>query len=134
MNRERGGITVTRRLKVVTRGNLALVGDASGSVDAITGDGICLLFQQSLVLAEAIEAGDLSIYQAAHRKIGRRPAMMSDLMLLLDRSRHLRRRAIGAMAAEPRLFERMLALHVGELPLPAALASGVALGWKMISQ
>jgi flavin-dependent dehydrogenase len=134
LNRERGGVSVTRRLRAVTRGNVALVGDASGSVDAITGNGICLLFQQALVLADAMEAGNLGIYQAAHRKIGRRPAMMSNLMLLLDRRRRLRNRAIGAMAAEPRLFESMLAMHVGALSLPATIANGVALGWKMIAQ
>jgi len=37
---ERGAVTVTRQLKSVHRGAVALVGDASGSVDAITGDGL----------------------------------------------------------------------------------------------
>src|SRR5665647_3155375 len=46
-NLQRGGVTASRRLKAVYRGNVALVGDASGSVDAITGEGLCLLFQQS---------------------------------------------------------------------------------------
>src|ERR1035437_5132300 len=34
-NLQRGGVTTSRRLKAVCRGNVALVGDASGSVDAI---------------------------------------------------------------------------------------------------
>ncbi len=33
---ERGGVSASRRLKAVYRDNVALVGDASGSVDAIT--------------------------------------------------------------------------------------------------
>jgi len=36
---DRGGVTVTRRLRHVYRGNVILTGDASGSVDAITGEG-----------------------------------------------------------------------------------------------
>ena len=36
-------------------------GRCSGSVDAITGEGLCLLFQQSAALAEALDAGDLAI-------------------------------------------------------------------------
>src|SRR5207302_128399 len=39
---ERGGISATRRLWVVTQGSVALIGDASGSVDAITGEGLGL--------------------------------------------------------------------------------------------
>ena len=48
---ERGAVTVTRRLNQVYRGNIALIGDASGSVDAITGEGLCLSFQQAIALA-----------------------------------------------------------------------------------
>ena len=41
-SRERGAITAMHSLKWVYRGNVALVGDASGSVDAITGEGLRL--------------------------------------------------------------------------------------------
>jgi flavin-dependent dehydrogenase len=113
LNPERGGVTVSRRLNAVSRGNVALVGDASGSVDAITGDGLCLLFQQSLALAACLVAGSLEGYQAAHRRIGRRPEFMSRLMLMLDGRRRLRHTAIRVLEFEPRLFSRLLALHVG---------------------
>ena len=132
-NRERGGVTASRRLKAVCRGNVALVGDASGSVDAITGEGLCLLFQQSVALAAALEAGDLSIYQAEHRRIGRRPEWMADLMLLLDRRRRLRSRAIRAFAARPNLFAGMLAMHVGEQSAAGFFRNGLALGWRMLT-
>ena len=132
-NRERGGVTASRRLKAVCRGNVALVGDASGSVDAITGEGLCLLFQQSVALAAALEAGDLSIYQAEHRRIGRRPEWMADLMLLLDRRRGLRSRAIRAFAARPNLFAGMLAMHVGEQSAADFFRNGLALGWRMLT-
>jgi len=130
---ERGSITASRRLRSVWRGNVALIGDASGSVDAITGEGLCLLFQQAVELGAAFEAGDLDRYQQAHRRIGRRSEMMADLMLLLDRRQRLRHRVIRAMAASPRLFSQMLAMHVGELSPTQFLTNGLALGWRMLT-
>jgi flavin-dependent dehydrogenase len=130
---ERGGVSASRRLKSVYRGNVALVGDASGSVDAITGEGLCLLFQQSVALAAALEAGDLAQYQDEHRRIGKRPALMADLMLVMDHRALLRRRTIQALAAQPALFSRMLALHVGELNPSQLLTTGLALGWQILT-
>ena len=130
---ERGAATVSRRLKRVCAGNVALIGDASGSVDAITGEGLCLLFQQADALAGALAAGDLGLYAAAHRRIGRRPAWMAQLMLLLDRHPELRRRAIGAMAAYPGSFARLLDLHTGAAPSAGLVSCGLALGWRMLT-
>jgi len=130
---DRGGVSASRRLARVWRGNVALVGDASGSVDAITGEGLCLLFQQAVALAEALEAGNLSRYQAAHRRLGRRPELMADLMLLLDRHGSLRSRVLQAFAARPSLLSRMLALHVGELSFFDSAPNGLALGWQMLT-
>ena len=48
---ERGAVTMTRKLRHVHRGNVALVGDASGSVDAITGEGLALGFRQANAMA-----------------------------------------------------------------------------------
>jgi flavin-dependent dehydrogenase len=132
-NLERGGVTASRRLKAVYRGNVALVGDASGSIDAITGEGLCLLFQQSVALAAALEAGDLGLYQAEHRRIGRRPEFMAGMMLLLEQRRGLRSRVIRAMAGRPKLFADMLAMHVGELSTTDFLSNGLALGWRMLT-
>jgi menaquinone-9 beta-reductase len=63
---ERGAMTANRKLKRVWRGNVALVGDASGTVDAITGDGLGLSFSQAAVLANCLSRGNLTGYQAAH--------------------------------------------------------------------
>jgi flavin-dependent dehydrogenase len=130
---ERGAVTATRRLRGVYAGNAALIGDASGSVDAVTGEGLCLLFQQSIALADALAAGDLSRYAVAHRRIGRRPEFMADLMLLLDGRRGLRRRVMRAMSARPSLFADMLAHHVGELSPAQFLGNGLALGWQVLT-
>jgi flavin-dependent dehydrogenase len=110
---ERGGVSASRRLKAVARGRVALVGDAAGSVDAITGEGLCQLFQQGVLLADAMERGALSRYRAAHARAMRRPELMANLMLTLDGRRWLQRFAVGAMAFQPRIFELLLAAHVG---------------------
>jgi flavin-dependent dehydrogenase len=130
---ERGGVSASRRLRSVFRGNVALVGDSSGSVDAITGQGLYLLFEQAQALAGAMEAGDLSQYGREHQRLARRPEFMADLMLLLHRRARLRRRTLRAMAAQPRLFARLLAMHIGELSLFDFAANGLALGWQMVT-
>jgi len=43
-------------------GNIALAGDASGSVDAITGEGLCLSFRQAIALADSLEKARLEGY------------------------------------------------------------------------
>jgi flavin-dependent dehydrogenase len=110
---ERGAVTSSRKLKSVYRGRVALVGDASGSVDAITGEGLSLAFRQAIALAEALERGDLAPYQAEHRRIARRPAFMGALMLAMAGHTWFRRTAMNAIALHPGILARMLAFHVG---------------------
>jgi flavin-dependent dehydrogenase len=133
VDRERGAVTMSFRLDRVCKGNIALIGDASGAVDAITGDGLCLSFQQADALAAALEVGDLSLYQIAHRRLARRPALMSRLLLFMDRHPLLRRRALRVMAAEPRLFARLLAVHVGAGSSSQLAALGAQLGWRLVA-
>jgi flavin-dependent dehydrogenase len=121
----RGAVTGTRQLARVTRGNVALIGDASGSVDPITGEGLCLAFQQAERLSEALATGDLARYATAHRRLVRRPRMMASLLLLMDGRDWLRGRTIRTLAAEPTHFARLLALHVGQRSLPGV-------GWKAL--
>ncbi|HXE14591.1 MAG TPA: FAD-dependent monooxygenase [Bryobacteraceae bacterium] len=111
---ERGAITITRRLRRVTRSNVALIGDASGSVDSITGQGMCLAFRQALALADSIAEGSLKNYQRRHEAINRRARVMTRLMLLLAHYPRLRRRILRVFASEPELFAKLLAIHVGE--------------------
>ena len=110
---ERGAVTATRRLRRVYRERTVLIGDASGSVDAITGEGMSLGFRQALALADALTTDDLSRYQDEHRRMARRPALMAQLMLLLDRFPSARPHVLRLFAAEPVIFERLLAVHAG---------------------
>ncbi len=111
---EMGAVTVSRTLKRVCRKNLALLGDASGSVDAITGEGMCLSFRQALALAQSVKAGDLRQYQTSHRALSRRPAVMASLMLALEKNTRFRRRALASLAKHPDIFASLLSIHVGE--------------------
>lgn len=129
----RGGVTISRRLHSVTRGNVALVGEASGSVDAITGEGMALGFRQAMALADAIAACDLSQYGAAHRKISVLPAFMARTMLLMDKSAWVRDRALRAFQQRPELFARLLSMHVGATTVRGFGADRfLELGWQML--
>ena len=99
MSRVRGALTTTRKLRRVTAGNVALTGDASGSADAVTGEGIALSFRQALLLAEAIAAENLAIYEAGHPAILRMPHLMSRAMLRMDAWPWMRERAMGVLSA-----------------------------------
>jgi menaquinone-9 beta-reductase len=114
LSRVRGALTTTRKLRRVTAGNVALTGDASGSADAITGEGIALAFRQALLLAEAIAAENLALYEAGHPAILRMPHLMSRVMLRMDAWPWWRERAMGLLSAQPQLFAHMLAMHLGQ--------------------
>jgi flavin-dependent dehydrogenase len=109
----RGALSMSTKLRRVTRGSVALIGDASGAVDAITGEGLALAFRQACILGPALAAGSLAPYETAHRRLRRMPLLMARLLLLMDKRDGLRRRALRALAAQPRAFEHLLALHVG---------------------
>jgi flavin-dependent dehydrogenase len=111
---ERGALSASRRLPRVYRERVALVGDASGSVDAITGEGLRLGFEHGLALAEALADDNLGAYAATHRALMRRPAFMGALMLSMDRSAWLRKNVLQALSSDPRIFAAQLAMHVGE--------------------
>jgi flavin-dependent dehydrogenase len=110
----RGALTTTRRLRQVTSGTVALVGDASGSVDAVTGEGIALSFRQALLLAEAISTDNLSAYERNHPAILRMPHLMARALLSMDDRRWLRNQVMGTLAAHPQLFAHLLGVHLGE--------------------
>jgi flavin-dependent dehydrogenase len=110
---EGGSVTASRQLRRVFGDRTILIGDASGSVDAITGEGLSLSFHQAIALADALAKDDLEAYQAAHRRLARRPAFMASLMLSLDRFPWLRSLALRGMEFEPAIFEKLLAVHVG---------------------
>ena len=132
-SRERGAVTGMHRLRRVARGNIALVGDASGGIDAITGEGLRLAFRQSAALADAMVAGDLCGYQLVHRELQRRPLQMGKLMVELGRREVLRQRVMRAMSDRQDLFARMLAIHLGRATSREIVAASARLGWQFLA-
>ncbi len=112
-SRDTGAPSTSRKFKRVSGPNFALIGDASGSVDAITGEGLGLAFKQALALTEALKRGNLREYEEEHARLSRRPRRMSGLLLLLDRHPSLRKLLLAAFAAHPTFFASLLALHTG---------------------
>jgi flavin-dependent dehydrogenase len=110
----RGTVTKTRSLRNVIRGKVAVLGDASGSVDAVTGEGLLSALRQAHALAEAIEAGEPEGYDAAHRRISQGPLRMARLLLLLDRFPWLERRFVATMSKRRESFSALLRVHLGE--------------------
>jgi len=138
LSQQRGAVSATRRLTRVAGRWVALVGDASGSADSITGEGLAMSFRQALALADAIASGSLSPYCRAHRRIGKLPHAMGALMLTLDltldRWPSLGTRALCALAANPALFRDLLALHMGiSNPLQVALRRSPQFGWSLMT-
>jgi menaquinone-9 beta-reductase len=118
----RGAVSQSTRLRPVTQNRVVLIGDASGTVDAVTGEGLALAFRQAAALAGALSSGDLARYQSAHRRIISRPQRMARILLLMDRHDGLRRRALEELATRSDIFGRLLAVHLGMLrPVQASL-------------
>jgi menaquinone-9 beta-reductase len=130
---ERGALSATCTLKRVSRGNVALIGDASGTVDAITGEGLCLAFSQAMVLANCIRTGNLARYEQEHRRLALRPFLMARLMLTLDGRPRLQRRTLQALQKRPDVFRRLLELHVGVLSPLRLAVDGLTLGWGLLT-
>jgi len=133
VTRELGNATSLNQLATVARGRVALVGDASGSVDAITGHGLSLAFQHAIFLADAFERGDLAYYESAHRKMAVMPALMSRLMLAMDKNSWMRRKTLRLFQNMPELFARLLSIHSGAAHL-SSVSSGEMMGiaWKLL--
>ncbi len=134
ISRDRGAGPLHQKIRSVWRNNVALVGDASGYLDAITGEGMAVAFHQTAALVEALVAEDLDRYAAAHRRISRLPDFMTSMVLALERRPRLRRRALRALAAEPALFSRLLGIHGRTLPArDLGLDGALKLAWRLVA-
>ncbi len=111
---EGGAITALGRAHRVARGNVALVGDASCSIDGIAGQGLSLAFQEAIALGDALSRGDLRSYECAHRQIVKVAVPMTRLLLLMDRSVWIRQKTLRLFAAQPAFYSKMMSIHTGE--------------------
>ena len=94
-------------------GSVLLVGDASGYLDALTGEGIGMALAQAAVLADCIAAGCANDYERAWRWASRKARVLTWGLLW---SRHQTLLASGIVPAAqrlPRLFTSLVN-HVGQ--------------------
>lgn len=122
VGRDRGAGPFRQRVRRRTRGALALVGDAGGYVDALTGEGLTLGFEQALALGDALAAGDLALYERTARRLARLPERLTQLALFAALRPALLRRYVAALARDPELFAHLLGALGARRPLsPATL-------------
>lgn len=132
VSREIGAVTSLGRARRVVRRNVALVGDASCTVDGVGGQGLSLAFQQAVVLAESIAAEDLARYEAAHRRIVTMPMRLTSLLLLMNASSLLRRKVLRLFVANPSLFAKLVSVHTGPSAADVRARDVVNLGWRAL--
>jgi flavin-dependent dehydrogenase len=112
---DRGAGPLAQHPERVHRGNVALVGDAAGYLDAITGEGLALGFHQARAVVQAIQDGRLESYQREFDRLVAWPFALIRCLLFAERHPRLRRRLIRALGRDPELFSRLLSAHAGEI-------------------
>ena len=113
-----GAGPLRRRPRRVRAGPLALVGDASGYVDAITGEGIAIAFECARAMALSLKEGGLESYEKAHRRAMRRYRGAAEVVLALAAFPWLRRGVVATLARRSVLFECLLGLAQPNVPNP----------------
>jgi len=129
---EAGSMLAFRRARAVVRGNVALVGDAGCTVDAVSGQGVSLAFQQAVFLGGALATGDLASYQKAHGELTLAAMRMTLLLLTMNSSEWLRRKVIRLFAKRPNVFAKMLATHTQPSPEPLQATEIASLTWRVL--
>ena len=103
---------------------VALVGDASGYLDAITGEGISLALAQVQALYDSIgpwmlsndrvpTATELQGYSRRISGMVRQHQLITHLVLFLSRKPRLAARAIKGLGRQPELFRWLLSANMG---------------------
>jgi flavin-dependent dehydrogenase len=111
----RGAGPLRQRTRRRVAGRVLLVGDASGYVDALTGEGIALGLAQARAAVDAVRAGRPQDYEPAWRRLGWRHDLLTRGLLAATRHPALRSRVVPAAARLPWVF----GLAVDQLARPA---------------
>ena len=118
----RGAGPLRQRVRARSVGRVALVGDAAGYVDALTGEGLAVGLAGAGAAVAAIRSGDLAGYEAAWRRTTRVPRLLTEGVLRLALS-PLRPAVVPLAAGVPALFGGAVELLAGVdrhvAPVPA---------------
>ncbi|HYV86414.1 MAG TPA: NAD(P)/FAD-dependent oxidoreductase [Patescibacteria group bacterium] len=131
----RGGGPFGASVREAARGRVLLVGDAAGSLDAITGEGLSLAFASAAALVDATRGGDAAGGAAAYARVWpllrRRQVALSRLVLRLAEHPALRRRVVAALRDAPEGFGAFLGLTTGAWGWGRALPGLARLGLRL---
>jgi flavin-dependent dehydrogenase len=111
----RGAGPLRQRTAGRVTGRIALVGDAAGYVDALTGEGIAVGLAQARAAVDRVVTGDPGGYEDDWRRVTRRHDLITRALLAAGRHPTVRPRIVHAAAALPGLFESV----VNQLARPA---------------
>lgn len=100
----RGAGPFEQRLSSPQKGRIMLIGDASGYLDPITGEGIRLGFGAAEKAIELIQSGKWEQYHKEHWKLLRKYWILTDGLLRLRQIPFLRKLMIPFLRFFPRLF------------------------------
>jgi flavin-dependent dehydrogenase len=121
IGRVRGAGPLEQRALGVLAPGVALVGDAAGYLDALSGEGLALGFRSAVALVERFAAGELWRYPRDHSRIGSAYYGMTQLMLALARRPRLRRAALRYLSSRPQLFSELLGIAAGSTVTPTCV-------------
>jgi len=108
----RGAGPLYQPVKRRYRGRVALVGDAAGYVDALTGEGLTLGFRCGEALARTVARNHpLAMYERAYRQLSRAYYRDTRLLLQVAKSPALRHTFIRLLTLWPGLFNWLLTNH-----------------------
>ncbi|MGH1549997.1 NAD(P)/FAD-dependent oxidoreductase [Leifsonia poae] len=99
----RGAGPLLQRARSRSTGRVLLAGDASGYVDALTGEGMRVGFAQARAAIAAVRSGDMERYERAWRATTRDFRMLTSALVVAARSRY-RPRIVPAAVRRPELF------------------------------
>ena len=105
-----GAGPLRRRASSPVRGPFALVGDAAGYVDALTGEGLAVGFRSAVAAIRAAEEARLDRYADDWRSIVRTSTLLTELLVRATRNRSLRRALVPASSGLPAVFGRAVAV------------------------
>lgn len=104
-SRTRGAGPLRQRARRRVEGRVLLVGDASGYVDALTGEGIALGLAQARAAVAAVRAGRPDRYETAWRRLGRRHSLLTNALVHSSRVPMVRRQIVPLARRLPWVFE-----------------------------
>ena len=109
----RGAGPLRQDVRRRSAGRVLLVGDASGYLDALTGEGIGVALAQAAVLAQCLAAGRPGDYERAWRRVSRKSWMLTSGLLWARHQALLGSRIVPAAQRLPRVFTAIVN-EVGE--------------------